>query len=243
VTPTVGILRPGSTFPAMIDRFGDYDAWFARALEPTGARVEVHDVVAEAPPDPGSADGWVITGSRSSLTAVESWAEQLLEWIREAARREAPLLGVCYGHQAVSKALGGDVLRHPHGWEIGTVEIELTEAGRRDPLFDGFPERFLVQTTHEDHVVELPPDAVLLAGNLHSPVQAAAIGASIRTVQFHPEVTAPIAADFVAHRRPLLASDPLLEEAPHGPRVLTNFVTGFVQSRAVPAARHGDAER
>lgn len=236
MTPTLGILRPGSTFPAMVDRFGDYDAWFERALRPTGARVEVHDVLTEAPPDLGMADGWVITGSRSSLTAVEPWAEKLLEWIREAARREAPILGVCYGHQAVCAALGGSVLRHPRGWEIGTVEIELTEAGRRDPLFEGFPDRFLVQTTHEDHVVELPPEAILLAGNLHSPVQAAAIGSTIRIVQFHPEVTTPIASDFVAHRRHILEAEPTVAEAPHASRVLENWVSAFVARRgAAPA--------
>ena len=220
----------------MVDRFGDYDTWFARALEPTGARIAVHDVVSGAPPDPGSADGWMITGSRSSLTTVEPWAERLMEWIREIARRETPLLGVCYGHQAVCAALGGGVMRHPRGWEIGTVEVELTPAGRRDPLFQGFPDRFRVQTTHEDHVAELPPEAVLLAGNLHSPVQAAAIGDAIRTVQVHPEVTTAIASDFVTHRRHLLGSDPSVDDAPHAPRVLTNFVTSFVAPRAADAS-------
>jgi GMP synthase (glutamine-hydrolysing) len=208
VSATVGILRPGSTFPDMVERFGDYDAWFARALAPSGVRTVVHDVVAEAPPDPASADGWLITGSRSSITEPEPWAERLLAWIREASDACAALFGVCYGHQAICAALGGSVARHPKGYEMGTVEVALTDAGREDPLFAGFPARFLVHTTHEDHVVDLPGDAVLLAGNDHSPVQAAAIGARIRSVQFHPEVTRPIADDFVARRRHLLTEEP-----------------------------------
>jgi GMP synthase (glutamine-hydrolysing) len=235
--PTIGVLRPGSTFPGMIDRFGDYDAWFARALEPAGVRITVHDVVVSPPPDHDSAGGWMITGSRSSLTAPEPWAEPLMGWIREATAREVPLLGVCYGHQAVCAALGGRVVRHPEGWEIGTVSVELTAAGRDDPLFAGFPERFLVQTTHEDHVTELPAGAVLLAGNVHSPVQAAAIGPRTRTVQFHPEVTTPIAADFVARRRDQLARDTVVVDALLASRVLTNFVDAFVRTGIASSAR------
>ena len=238
MTPTIGILRPGSTITGMIERFGDYDAWFVRALEPTGARLVVYDVMADEPPDAAAADGWLVTGSRSSLAVTaEPWAEALLDWIRGAVAREAPLLGVCYGHQAVCAALGGRVVRHPAGWEIGTVEVELTDAGRTDPLFAGFPGRFLAHTTHEDQVAELPPGAVLLAGNPHSPIQAVAIGPAARAVQFHPEVTAPIAAAFVARRRHLLPVEPGVREAPHAPRVLDNWVAGFVAPREKAAAR------
>lgn len=241
MTPTIGILRPGSTFTGMVERFGDYDAWFVRALEPTGAQLVVHDVVAKAPPDPATADGWLITGSRSSLTTPpEPWARRLLDWIGQAVERESPLLGVCYGHQAVCAALGGRVVRHPMGWEIGSVEVELTEAGRNDPLFAGFPDRFLVHTTHEDHVAELPPGAILLASNPHSPVQAAAIGPTTRTVQFHPEVTEPIAADFVSHRRHLVRGEPTVGEAPHAPRVLENWVTGFTAPGDTPALERAE---
>lgn len=242
MTPTIGILRPGSTFEGMIERFGDYDAWFVRALEPTGVRILVHDVTRSAPPALDAAGGWVITGSRSSVVRSEPWAEHLLAWIRDAAAAGAPVLGVCYGHQAVCAALGGRVERHAAGWEIGTVEVELTEAGRSDPLFAGFPHRFRVHTTHEDEVVELPPGAVLLASNPHSPVQAAGIGRSIRTVQFHPEVTTPIAADFVERRRALLGRDATVMDAPHAARVLPNFVTAFVQNRAL-VERHAAEER
>ena len=226
---TIGVVRPGSTFEGMIERHGDYDAWFARALEPTGVRIAVHDAVRHAPPDPGAADGWIVTGSRASLISPEPWNERLLEWIRAAAGAGAPLLGVCYGHQALSAALGGRVERHGEGWEIGTAEVELTDAGREDRLFRGFPPRFGVQTTHEDHVVEAPPGATLLATNPHTPVQAVAVGDSVRGVQFHPEVTVEISREFVEQRRHLLAADPRVEDAPLARAVLGNFVDGFVR--------------
>ena len=235
MSAVIGILRPGSTFLGMIERFGNYDDWFARALAPSGARTVVHDVAAGPPPSPSAADGWLITGSRSSVTAPEPWVERLFDWVREAAGRGAPVLGVCYGHQAICAALGGTVARHDHGWEMGTVEVELTAAGRTDPLFGGFPDRFLVQSTHEDHVETLPPGAAILAGNDHSPIQAAALGEAIRTVQFHPEVTTPIAAEFVAHRRHVVPTEPTVGDAPHAARVLDNWMASFVVRREAAA--------
>lgn len=234
MTPTVGILKPGSTYADMILRFGDYDAWFTRALG-SRVRTRVHGPDSRLP-DCDSADAWIITGARGSVLEDDDRVDRLLEWVRGAVEEEVPLLGVCYGHQAVASALGGRVERHPAGWELGTVEVELTEAGRSDPLFAGFPSRFMVQTTHEDQVVESPPRSTLLARNDHSPFQSLAIGPACRTVQFHPEVDAPIARDFVDRRAHLVERAPAVAEAPLGGRVLANFVRSFVPE-AIP--EHG----
>lgn len=231
MTATIGILKPGSTFADMIVRFGDYDAWFSGELEPAGLRTRVHGPDGRLP-DLAEADAWIVTGARSSVLDADERVESLLAWIRDAIEREVPLLGVCYGHQAVAAALGGRVERHPAGWEIGTVTVELTDQGRADPLFEGLPSRFLVQTTHEDQVVELPPGAVLLARNDHTACQALAVGASCRTVQFHPEVGRAIAEDFVARRRHLLDRPAVVDEAPWAGRVLRNFVRHFAGGRS-----------
>ncbi|MGH7544131.1 MAG: glutamine amidotransferase-related protein [Gemmatimonadota bacterium] len=230
MTPTIGILKPGSTFADMIVRFGDYDAWFSSELESAGLRTLVHGPDGRLP-DLAEADAWIVTGARSSVLGGDEKVERLLGWIREAVEREVPLLGVCYGHQAAAAALGGRVERHPAGWELGTVEVELTDEGRTDPLFEGFPTRFLVQTTHEDQVVALPTGAALLARNDHTACQALAIGGSCRTVQFHPEVGRAIAEDFVARRRHLLDRPAIVDDAPLAGRVIENFVRHFADGR------------
>jgi GMP synthase (glutamine-hydrolysing) len=230
MTPKIGILKPGSTYADMIVRFGDYDAWFSRELEPAGLSTRAHGPDGRLP-DLGQADAWIVTGARSSVLDQDERVERLLTWIRSAVEREIPLLGVCYGHQAVAAALGGRIERHPAGWELGTVQIELTDEGRNDPLFAGFPTRFLVHTTHEDQVVAPPPGAVLLARNDHTPCQALAFGGSCRTVQFHPEVGRAIAEDFVARRRHLLDRPSVVEDAPLAGRVLENFVRHFAGGR------------
>lgn len=233
----IGILKPGSTYPDMILRFGDYDAWFRRSL---GDDVECVVIEPGAGlPHPEAADGWIVTGARDSVARPGPGTPPLLDWIRDLARREVPLLGVCYGHQAVCEALGGRIEKHPGGWELGTTEVELTAAGREDPLFAGLPGRFRVQTTHEDYAALLPPDATLLAVNAHTEAQAIAIGPTVRGVQFHPEVTEEIARDFVDRRRHLVAREPAVEASPHAANVLANFVESFVRKRRVGVAGAG----
>ena len=73
--------------------------------------------------------------------------------------------------------------------ELGTIELRLTDAGRTDPLFGTLPPVFGGQAGHEDHVVELPDDAVLLASSERVRKQAFRFaGKPIYCTQFHPEL-------------------------------------------------------
>ena len=72
---------------------------------------------------------------------------------------------------------------------MGTHHVELTEAGKSDPLFEPFPPRFLAQMGHQDRVAELPPDAIELATNDVAPFQAFRLAdAPIYGTQFHSEL-------------------------------------------------------
>jgi GMP synthase (glutamine-hydrolysing) len=125
-------------------------------------------------------DGVVVTGSRSSVYGDEAWIEPLVEWLSEAATLGLPILGVCYGHQALAVALGGSV-DYMGEYEIGYRTVR--HSG--DLLFDGVDEEFTVFTTHQDTVVELPPGAELIAENdygVHGFRKGRCWG-----VQFHPE--------------------------------------------------------
>ncbi|MFB6106472.1 MAG: type 1 glutamine amidotransferase [Halobacteriaceae archaeon] len=151
---------------------------FRRELD---ADLEAFDVTAGELPPSFAYDAAVVTGSASSVYADDPWIADLLTWLRDAHGAGLPMLGVCYGHQALAAALGGRV--EPMGeYEIGYREIRRRA---EDPLFAGVPERFLAFTTHQDTVTELPPDATLLAENdfgVHAFRVDDAVG-----VQFHPE--------------------------------------------------------
>ena len=182
------ILQAGSVDDAMRNRFGDYPAWFARLM---ASRVELRVVrpYEDRLPAVERYDGVLVTGSPKSVVEPEPWMEPASTYLIDAARTR-PVLGVCFGHQLIAKALGARVVRNPRGREAGTTEVHLTEEGARDPLFANIPQTFAVQQTHEDHVAELPPGATLLALNDFSPIQAYAVGDAVRCVQFHPEMDA-----------------------------------------------------
>ena len=153
---------------------------------------------------PTATDGFdavVVTGSRASVYWDEAWIEPLLAYIADAAAAGVPILGVCYGHQAVAEALGGRVAGMD-GFELGYNTVERVG---EDPLFAGIDDSFTVFTTHGDTVVELPPGATLLAKNDYG-VHAFRVG-DAWGVQFHPEYDARTARDIAEDKRETVGDD------------------------------------
>ena len=228
------VVRTGSPTPRARARFGEFTEWFERLLAPEVVTVDAER--GEPFPPLDRITGVVVTGSMASLTRPEPWMERLERWLL-AAGHSVPVLGVCFGHQLLARALGGAVERNPRGPEVGTVGVELTEAGRRDPLFAGLANPLAVQESHEDHVAVSPPGAVLLATNAHAPVQAFAHGPRLRGVQFHPEFDLERARTLcdeerftLDHARPGLADEAIasMRATPGAERVLANWVRAYV---------------
>jgi GMP synthase (glutamine-hydrolysing) len=126
-------------------------------------------------------EGVVVTGSKASVYWDEPWIEALLDWVGTAVERELPHLGVCYGHQVLAEALGGTVEAMDE-YEIGYHEVH--RVGESTVLGD-LPEQFVVFTTHQDAVTELPPGARPTAENAYS--NHGFERDHVFTVQFHPE--------------------------------------------------------
>jgi GMP synthase-like glutamine amidotransferase len=114
-----------------------------------------------------------------------------------------PLLGICFGLQAVTQALGGHVERNPAGWDIGTTELELTEAGRRWPPLAAVPRTLRILKTHMDIAVRLPPGAVVLARSGRVPVEVYTVGERVLCLQGHPELDAEIVGELIDKRERL----------------------------------------
>ena len=149
----------------------------------------------------------IITGSHAMVTDQDAWSLSLGAWLRRLSPKPVPVLGICYGHQLMAQAWGGSVGYHPAGREIGTVDIELTAAGRKDILLGAMPAVFPGHVTHAQTVLRLPPAARLLAGNQFEPHQAYVIGDCFWGVQFHPEFDRPVTCAYIEEQTAALIKE------------------------------------
>lgn len=169
----------------------DYPGSIQRILQqadcptPSPARFDPHE---GRLPDTVDFDLVVVTGSTARIGDHEPWFDSLADYLLRAIRSETPTVGVCFGHQFLAHLFGGTVGSLPHQ-QVTVSSIELTEAGRSDPLFRSLPDRFDSFVYHHDQVTELPADATCLARN-KTGVQAFTIhDRPVRGIQFHPEFT------------------------------------------------------
>ncbi len=203
------VLKAGSTVPAVAARRrADFEDFITEGMGVRRERVRVARVAeGEALPDVRGFCAAIVTGSAAMVTDRAPWSEATAAWLVRAVAEGVPVLGICYGHQLLADALGGRVGTNPHGREIGTAAVRLTDAGRADPLLGVLPRVFRVQATHVESVLALPPEARLLAENAADPHQAFAVGDRAWAVQFHPELDADAIRTYIEVRRDAIAAE------------------------------------
>ncbi|MBV9095704.1 MAG: gamma-glutamyl-gamma-aminobutyrate hydrolase family protein [Streptosporangiaceae bacterium] len=150
------------------------DAFAAR-----GAELDVHLVPGAPLPALDGAGHVVVLGAASSVNDPDDWIAAELDWLRHADAAGVPVLGICFGAQAICAALGGRVeamARKEIGWTmIETADPDVIPAG---PWLEFHGDRCL-----------LPPQAAVLA-RTGAGVQAFRLGRHL-AVQFHPELDGP----------------------------------------------------
>lgn len=134
----------------------------------------------------------IVLGGPMNSDQIDSYPNLVTEVdiLREAIDRDMSVLGICLGAQLLAKALGGSVVRNPHR-EIGWHDVELTAAGKDDPVLSTFAPRQRVFQWHEDGI-GIPDGVVHLARSPRSPVQAFRHGEHVYGFQFHLEVDASL---------------------------------------------------
>jgi GMP synthase (glutamine-hydrolysing) len=164
------------------------------------------DVVAapdrQVPVELGDAAGVVVLGGEMDADELDAYPHlgRAVALLRDAAARNAPALGICLGAQLAADALGGRAYPGPTGEEVGWTKVELTAAGRADPVLGALLEPAEVFEWHHD-TYEPPPGAVQLAHGAVYEQQAFRLG-SVVGVQFHPEVDGPLLAAWWASDAP-----------------------------------------
>ncbi len=207
------ILKTGSTYPDLAREAGDFEDWTAAGLGLDRHSVDVADPRVDGLPSPAGVSAAVVTGSHDMVTDDPEGVARFSDWLRSLMAAGVPVLGICYGHQLLAAALGGEVGYHPEGPEIGTVEVELLPDADMDELFGGLPRRFPAQASHEQTVLALPRRATRLGASRHDPNAAVRFRPGVWGVQFHPEFDARVTAHYVRSQQAGLARRGLDAEA------------------------------
>jgi GMP synthase (glutamine-hydrolysing) len=182
---------------------------------------------------------WNVSDPAEAKSPAERKGEaRLRELALAVVAADFPFLGACYGVGTLGSLPGG-VVDRTYGEPIGAMRIELTDAGRSDPLLGGLPGAFDAFLGHKEAVRQLPDGAVLLASSATCPVQAFRMGARVYATQFHPELDCEglvdrirIYADhgyFVAHEEAALVAAARAASVTEPPRILSRFVELFAR--------------
>ncbi|KAK3502826.1 class I glutamine amidotransferase-like protein [Neurospora crassa] len=187
--------------------------------------ISAHDVVNNLSdyPSLSDIDAILITGSKHSAYENDPWIVKLTEFVKKVLTEQEgegegdgdgdsddgsikqgrkkkiiKVIGVCFGHQIIGRALGQVVERNEKGWEVSVTPVGLTDVGRR--LFEG-REELKIQQMHRDHVVGVPDGAQLLASTDVCENQGFVIPGRVLTVQGHPEFTTDIMEELLELRK------------------------------------------
>ncbi len=190
----------------IVDNNIDPDCWGAGDLRrlarlAPGATITVRRAPQEdLPREPWHFDRIIVSGSKTSVLEEAPWISALDEFIRRAVDAGKPYLGVCYGHQALARALGGkSTVRQAKRGEFGWARIERLAPSR---LLEGLPDSFHSFAWHKDEVCGLPEGARALARSETCPIQAFELKSDpVFGIQFHPEREPAEAEKSLAARR------------------------------------------
>ncbi len=207
------ILQVGETPAALRDERPRFQPFFETMFDSTGHDFTYEQVLiidGEPFPDPGAIEGAVVTGSFYGVYDDVAWMEPLRAFIRDAYARKTPMLGVCFGHQIMADALGGEVRKSEKGWGIGR---HVYERSAKNDLLASLPGEVALAASHQDQVITPPGEAEVFLSSDFTPNAGLvyANGAAI-SMQPHPEFDVGFSKALVELRRNNPLSDTIVEE-------------------------------
>ena len=186
----------------------------------------------------------IVGGSPFDLTTPEADKSAIQHKIEADFNRlldlvvpnDLPFLGACSGNGLLGSYLGARISRK-FAEPVGGATVTITEAGKDDPLLEGFPDQIRVLLGHKEACDELPEGATLLACGDACPIQMFRAGQNVYATQFHPEgdtdgFTVRIHAYkhhgyFRADEADSLISSLSEEHTPHAQKILKRFVDRY----------------
>jgi GMP synthase-like glutamine amidotransferase len=190
----LAILETGVPPEPLADEFGSYPDMFAQLLG-SGFEIETFDVQNGNLPEPAAHHAYLVTGSPAGVYDPLPWIGPLEEFIRNAD--DAKMVGVCFGHQLMAQALGGEVIKSPKGWGAGLHRYEVVHPQR----WTNGERQVAIPASHQDQVVLQPPNTNVVARSDFTPFAALAwTDRPAISFQFHPEFSVGYAKALIEKR-------------------------------------------
>ncbi len=237
----IGILQTGRSSDELDARHGSFasmfEAWLGR-YRPGLAFTTWNVYLGEFPERVDACNAWLITGSVQGVYERDDWMLQLEAFVREAAGTRVPQIGICFGHQLIASAFGGEVSKATRGWGLGTHVVEVHERAEWMVPEAG---AIALHAAHQDQVVAVPDGARVIAGNDFCPASAL-VYPKRRALSFqgHPEHRLDFARDIIEMRRARGVDAEVADraraslETPTDEAVVAEWVLRFIEDGAGP---------
>lgn len=209
--PNIGLLLCDDIEAADQADYGTYTQMFENALEADEhgwAITPLRCFEGQSLPDPNDFDGYIISGSRCSVYDDIPWIHNLMGFVRECWNRDSKVVGICFGHQLIAHALGGEARKADAGWGFGIHRSAIT--GHRpwmDNSADMPADHYNLIVIHQDQVVTVPKGFDTLATSDFCPNSLIVADGKMLGIQGHPEFSKAFCKFRADHRRELIGED------------------------------------
>jgi len=190
----VGLLECDDVVGRFPEIKGGYREMFA-ALLPGFSFEYFSAFKGELPASTRACDAWVCSGSKYSVYDGSPWIEDLAAFIRGT---EKPFVGICFGHQMLAHAMGGEVAKARQGWGAGALPLRIL---KHEPWMEPARAEVSIQHMHQDQVVRLPDKSILLGKSDHCEVGMFRVGEHRLGIEGHPEFTVAFGSALIRSRR------------------------------------------
>jgi cytochrome P450/GMP synthase-like glutamine amidotransferase len=247
VNMLIGILECGQTSPDWIEEHGEMAAPFPPFLHRADPTLNFRVYKAhrgELPQQANECDAWLVTGSPISVYERLPWQGALARFLVDA-QQHRPVVGICYGHQLLHDALGGEVTRSSKGWGVGVQTYPVQQRPKWVPQAEAGTSSSALHfiALHQDQVTTPAPGTQVIAGNDFCPLGITTIGERVLTIQAHPEMSTKLARAIYESQR-ASQGDALTDAAaqslqnPVDDDLAARWVLAFIQAQGAAAAPH-----